>query len=739
MSTPNDRSRRVVVGDERFAAIAGERPVTTSAERYVMSESRARRLVIKEGELFLYTDEIGHMAQTENSVLGLYYRDTRYLSRLEMKIGGREPVLLSATAERDYLSTMEFTNLEMKGREGTLIPQASIHVRRTRFVADKVLEMVRVRNYASTAIEVMVDLYFDADFADFFEVRGLRRRRRGTRLAPKANADTLTLAYLGLDELLRKTVIRFEEQPESIREGRVRYRLSLKPGERHIIRFEVAVEAPGAPVEVPGDFNEKLGGLRRDYERWMAESTDIFTDNEQFTAVLRRAQTDLRMLLARTDYGSVPLAGIPWFGAPFGRDAILVGIETMMLDQRLATDSVRALTGLQGRTDSVFREEQPGKIMHELRQGELANLRAIPHTPYFGAVDTTPLYLLLLCEVVMWSGDLEFFELLHEPILAALRWIDDDGDADGDGFVEYSRRSRTGLINQGWRDADNAVVHADGTLAEGPIALADVQGYVFHAKRRLASLFGELGDVERSQRLQSEAQELKRRFNEAFWLEDEQFVAMALDGAKRPVATVTSSAGHCLWSRIVDDEHVPAVVRRLLAPDMFSGWGVRTMSKLATAYNPVSFYNGSVWPFDNAFIARGLKKLGYAQEANRIASGLFDAAVAHEYSRLPELFCGFSRQATSKPVSFPMSCTPDAAASGAMILVLQAMLGLYAAAEENILYVHNPVLPKWLGEVSVGNLHLGRSKVSLRFRREGSQTTFSVLDKQGPARIVVVE
>jgi glycogen debranching enzyme len=439
MSSINDRGK-IVVGDESFAPLDRERPASTAAERYVMKEPGQRRLVIKEGELFLFTDALGHIPAAEHMALGLYFQDTRFLSRLELTIGGRPPVLLSSTAERDFAESMEFTNFEARTTTGRRLPQATIHVRRHRLISDRVSELLRVRNYHKEAVELFLDLQFDADFADLFEVRGHRRARRGTALAQKSTPRSLTLAYLGLDEVLRKTVITFAEEPESIQDGRVRFRLKLAPRERVIVRFDVQVVAPGAPEPVEEEFNDRLGRLRREYERYSAEATDIFSDNEQFTAVLRRAQHDLRMLTARTSYGTLPLAGVPWFVAPFGRDAILAGIETLMLDARPAVETIRALTRLQGKADNVWREEEPGKIMHELRRGELANLKAIPHTPYYGAVDTTPLYLLLLCEVVMWTGDLEFFELLHEPIMAALTWIDEYGDLDGDGFVEYRRR-----------------------------------------------------------------------------------------------------------------------------------------------------------------------------------------------------------------------------------------------------------------------------------------------------------
>jgi glycogen debranching enzyme len=418
---------------------------------------------------------------------------------------------------------------------------------------------------------------------------------------------------------------------------------------------------------------------------------------------------------------------------------VFVGLETLLLDLRWSRGAVDFLQARQGRTESVFRDEQPGKVLHELRRGELANLKAVPHTPYFGSIDATPLWLLLVAELTMWTGDLDGFEARRDAVDAALAWIDTFGDLDGDGFVEYERRSRAGLLNQGWRDAGDAVLHADGTPAEGPVALAETQGYVYYAKRRLAAIFGELGDIDRAEELSSQAGALKRAFNERFWMEDEGFFALALDGRKQQVRGICSTIGHALWTRIVGDDHVDAVVARLMAPDMFTGWGVRTFSKDMKGYNPVSFYNGSVWPFDTAVIANGMKKHGYAQESNRLALGLVEAAGAHEYDRLPEMFCGFTRRAINKPVAFPMACSPDASSAGALFLILQSMLGIYAQADENIVYVHDPDLPKWLGEVTLTNLRVGRTTMRLRFRREGTQTSFAVLDKQGPGRIVVVE
>ncbi|HEX5641641.1 MAG TPA: glycogen debranching N-terminal domain-containing protein [Thermoleophilia bacterium] len=724
---------------------ARERPAdepvvtTTSAERYVMSGGRTSRLAVKEDDLFLYTNELGQVPGTENSVLGLYYRDTRYLSRYVLSIAGRQPVLLSASGERGYAATIELTNLEARTADGRVLPQASVHVRRTRFVSDRLYELLRVRNYHQREVDLVLDLDFDADFADLFEVRGSRRRRRGSRLAPRVSDGVLTLSYLGLDDVTRQTIVRFHDRPESLKQGRARFRLRLPPGERAVIRYDVQVVGPEAPGEDGGEFNARIGALRHEHERWASGATDIFTDNDQLNRVLRRGQDDLRLLSTVIDGERVPLSGLPWFGAPFGREMTFVGLETLLLDLRWARSAVSFLARRQGVQDSAFREEQPGKIMHELRRGELAAIRAVPHTPYYGSVDSTALWLLLVAELAMWTGDLDEFELRAAAVDAALGWIDGPGDPDGDGFVEYERRSRVGLRNQGWRDSFDAVLHEDGTPATGPIALAETQGYVYYAKRRLAAVFGQLGDVERAERLSQDAARLKRAFNERFWVEDQGFYAMALDGQKRQVRSASSTIGHALWSRIVAEEHVPAVVRRLMAPDMFTGWGIRTLSKEARYYNPVSFYNGSVWPFDTALIANGLKKHGYVQEANRLAWGLVEAASAHEYARLPEMFCGFTRQTVDRPVSFPMACSPDANSAAALYLVLQSMLGIYAQAEENIVYVHNPVLPRWLGEVTLSNLRVGRTTMRLRFRREGGQTSFSVLDKQGPGRIVVVE
>jgi len=487
------------------------------------------------------------------------------------------------------------------------------------------------------------------------------------------------------------------------------------------------------------DFDHAVHELRRSYEEWERESTQVVTDNELFNELLNRSLRDLRALYTHTDDGAVLAAGIPWYVTVFGRDALIASHQLLMVNTRPARDALELLAAKQGTVVDDWRDEEPGKILHEIRQGELARAGIIPHTPYYGSVDSTPWFLILYAQHFRWTGDLAFAEKLLPAAEAAIEWIDRYGDLDGDGFVEYAARSSRGMRNQGWKDSHDSVVHADGRLAEPPIALAEVQAYVYLAKERMADIYRALGRPEDARRLEDGAAELKRRFNEAFWMEDEKFFAEALDGDKRQVRSITSNPGHALYCGIVDDDKAQALAKRLLSPDMFSGWGIRTMSKAAAAYNPMSYHNGSVWPHDNALIAAGLKRYKFARSTNRVATALFDAAVQADYLRLPELFCGFTRRTPNRPVSYPIACSPQAWAAGSPYLMLQAMLGISARAHQNLLTVNLPHLPTWLNTVEVRNLAIGESRISLVFRREGEITSFSLLSREGDVRVVMEE
>jgi glycogen debranching enzyme len=479
--------------------------------------------------------------------------------------------------------------------------------------------------------------------------------------------------------------------------------------------------------------------LRRSYEDWERAGTKILTDNELFNQLLQRGLRDLRALYTDTGNGGILAAGIPWYVTVFGRDALITSHQLLTVTTRPAREALQVLGRLQGTEIDPWRDEEPGKILHEIRRGELAGAGWIPHTPYYGTFDATPLFIFLFAQYFRWTGDLEFARELLPKVEAALWWIDQYGDQDGDGFVEYSSRSPRGLANQGWKDSFDSVVHADGRLATGPIALVEVQGYVYMAKERMADVFTALGDHPRGQRLREEAQSLKRRFNQAFWMEDERYFAAALDGDKHQVRTIVSNPGHCLYADIVDPDKAEHVARRLLQPDMFSGWGIRTMSKSVVPYNPMSYHNGSVWPHDNALIAAGLKRYGYVKATNRVATAIFDAAIHADYMRLPELFCGFTRRTPHQPVAYPVACSPQAWAAGSPLLMLQAMLGISAQAGRNMLTVNKPHLPPWLNEVELRNLRVGDSSISLVFRREGEITAFSLLDRKGDIRVVMEE
>ncbi len=733
-------SREIKIGGEYFTVLAEESSrVLAHGEPFVIVDVKKEKLVIKEGELFLYSDIEGNIAREDTSGLGLYLQDTRFLKTFNMTLFGSNPVLLSSTADRGFMSQIELTNADFMMPDGMVVPQETINIRRIRVINSRLFELVRIKNYNHFPVDISLEIEFDSDFADMFEVRGTRRTKFGTRLAPKVNENSILLAYLGLDDILRKTYIRLETPPAAIESTTATFRFHLEPRERSVVKFDIEPVLPTTTSPKGVSFNRAIGDMRKSYEQWFAGTTRIETDNELFTEVLRSSQRDLRMLATDTQFGFFLSAGVPWFVTPFGRDTIITCLQIMMLDTHPAVETSKVFTQLQGKTIDPWRDEEPGKIFHEIRRGELANIRAIPHTPYFGSADSTALYLIMISEIVKWTGDLKIVRRVTDAINQALEWLDNFGDGDGDGFIEYETKSRRGLVNQGWKDSGNSVVHADGRLAEAPIALAEVQAYAYFAKRRMSWLFSLLGDSGRAAELENQAKSLKKRFNEAFWMPEEGYYAMALDRDKNQVRTITSNPAHGLWARIINDSKAGQVAERLLMPDMFSGWGIRTMSKSSLNYNPMSYHNGSVWPHDNAIIIRGLKKYGFAEAANKISSGLFDAALHYDYFRLPELFCGFTKRSISRPVNYPVACSPQAWASGAIFMILQAMLGIEADAPSNTVNVDSPSLPGWLREADIKDLRVGNATLSLKFRRDGDVTSFVVTSKDGPVRIVVTE
>jgi glycogen debranching enzyme len=730
-------------GEEFVLASESANRVLVKGVVAVLDQRTERLYSIKEGDMFLFADAEGNLDAEEAIGAGLYYRDTRFLSDYMLTFDGRPPLLLSTSADRPYSSHIDLANQDLTAPDGTVTAvQGTVNIRRTRVIKDRLYERIRVKNYNASPVSMRVELTFSSDFADIFEVRGLKRGQRGKLALPKAGKRSAVLAYLGQDNVFRETRISFELEPDEVEvtgeKVCVRWQVQLEPSQTRVIALTVEPRIAGsrAPLET---FDAAVHILRRSYEEWERGCTRIWTDNQLYNSLLTRAMRDLRALRTPTEHGDMVAAGIPWFVAPFGRDALMTCHQTLILNPDLTRTTLEVLAKYQADEVDTWRDAEPGKILHEYRQGELANAHVIPHSPYYGSVDSTPLWLLLLGTYFRWTDDLAFCRELLPNVERALHWVDTYGDLDGDGFLEYQASSPRGLANQGWKDSHDSVVHADGKIAQGPIALAEVQAYTYLAKLRIADIYQALDRRERAAELRDQAAELKANFNERFWVESEQYFAEALDGEKRQVASVTSNPAHGLYCDIVDHERAHLMARRLLAPDMFSGWGIRTLSKASVAYNPMSYHNGSIWPHDNAFIGAGLKRYGHAKAANRLATALFDMAVTVDDMRLPELFCGFTRRSPQRPVAYPVACSPQAWASGAPFLLLQAMLGISATAPENTLLVKQPHLPPWLNTVELHNLRVGHSTISVVFRRQGETTGFSLLEKEGDLRVLMEE
>ena len=601
---------------------------------------------------------------------------------------------------------------------------------------------LRLRGFGRDPLPLTVEVALAADFADMFDVRAAGPGR--DRPLPRGLQDgRLRFEYAGEDEELRTTTVAFDPEADAIDDldGRFvgRWSFEIQPGRPEDIHIVVAPYADTAPV---GDFDAAAESVREAHRSWVQSCTMANTDNEEFERVLDASMRDLRALLTPMDSragaaaDTIPVAGIPWFVAPFGRDSLITSYETLAVQPEVARNTLLLLAALQARDDDPWRDAEPGTILHEVRYGELAAAGLIPHSPYYGSVDSTPLFLILAAAYHRWTADQETLVSLLPAIDAALEWIDRHGDCDGDGFLEYERRSPGGLLNQGWKDSEDAIVGADGKPAEGPIAVVEAQAYAYMAKLGAADIYEELGHPDRSRSLRAEAAALRDAFNEAFWMDDEGTFALALDGRKRQVRSVTSNAGHCLYSGIVGTRRAASVVERMMAHDMFSGWGIRTLSSANPSYNPMSYHCGSVWPHDNAIIAAGFKRYGHRTEAERVATALFDVARRSDDYRLPELYCGFRRR-SPEPVAYPVACTPQAWAAASPFMLLQALLGVSADAPNGTLTVHEPSLPDWLGEVEVHNLRVADSRFSLHFRADRGATAFSLLEATGSVRVTM--
>jgi glycogen debranching enzyme len=710
---------------------------------YIVAASPAadeRSRVLKQGDTFAVFDHYGDIKPGGLGEEGLYHEGTRFLSYLLLRLGKERPLFLSSIVREDNeLLAVDLTNPDIPGGERPAVPRGTLHVARTRFLWQGVCyDRLHLRNFGLAPITACLAFQFEADFADIFEVRGTRRRKRGRDLDGVAEDSRVVLAYEGLDGVVRRTRLTWSPRPAELAEDEARFELALPPRGEAAIDLAVACEVGGATPRVlsydaaRAESGDGLGQAR-------ARRCSVNASSEPFNDWVRRSDADLYMMTTETPEGPYPYAGVPWFSTPFGRDGILTALECLAFHPGLARGVLRYLADTQATEVIPAQDAEPGKILHEARRGEMAALGEIPFGRYYGSVDATPLFVLLAGAYYERTADHELVKAIWPNLEAALRWLDTYGDPDGDGFVEYQRHSADGLIQQGWKDSHDSVFHADGTLARGPIALCEVQGYAYAARRAGAALAAVLGLPDRVEQLSRQARELQEKFQRAFWCEDLGTYALALDGDKRPCRVCASNAGHCLLTEIASPEHAPRVAATLLGKSGFSGWGVRTLADSEARYNPMSYHNGSVWPHDNALIAEGLARYGLKEGALQILEGLFDASLFLDLHRLPELFCGFPRRPGEGPTLYPVACSPQSWASAAVYLLLQACLGLRVSGPRAQVAFFYPQLPPSLREVRVLNLSVARAEVDLRLIRHGADVGINVLRREGNVEICMVK
>jgi glycogen debranching enzyme len=702
------------------------------------STTRPRR-TLKHGDSFAVLDSHADIGATAGGPDGIFFCDTRYLSRLEMLLNGQQPLLLGSNVRDDNsMLTVDLTNPDIYVDGKLILPKDMLHAVRTLFVwHGAVYQRLRMQNHDQNPLRVHLSFDFSSDFADLFEVRGMRRARRGIATSKVFGDAQVSLSYEGLDGSRRRTTLLFEPAPVKLTTGAATYEFDLQPSECRSIYVTVNCES-GALRHPPLPFRKGLRAAFHEHKAASRGMATVATSNSIFNEVVCRSVADLAMLTTETPQGPYPYAGIPWYSTTFGRDGIITALQMLWCDSRIAKGVLRRLAAYQATDFDAQADAEPGKILHEMRGGEMAALREVPFGLYYGSVDATPLFVMLAGLYTEHTGDVETLRELWPNIEAALGWIDGLGDPDRDGFVEYQRANESGLVNQGWKDSHDAIFHADGSLAQGPIALCEVQGYVYAAKRLAALGARRLGKHARGATLDAEAETLARRFEVAFWCEDIGTYALALDGQKQPCRVRSSNAGHLLFSGIAAPDRAEAVMRDLMRPSFFSGWGIRTVAREERRYNPMSYHNGSVWPHDNSLIAAGFARYGHKDAIDRVFKGLFDAASYMDLRRLPELYCGFQRGRERGPTLYPVACSPQAWAAGTPLLLLQSSLGLEFDPDRHEILLRNPRLPPFLGEVTLRNLRLGDSTIDLMLRRHDTDVSLQVLRNEGHIRVAAV-
>lgn len=699
--------------------------------------SRPRR-TLKHDDTFAVLDTFGDIGASIGSADGIFSEDTRYLSRLELLIDGEAPLLLGSSMRDDNGAfTVDLTNPDLYQSGRLVLPKDTLHLRRTFFLWQNAAHLrIAIRNHGNIAASVTLTLRFASDFADIFEVRGMQRPRRGRSKAPiKGGSQQVLLAYEGLDKEERITSLYFDPPPSRLDGDLAAFDVALAPGEG--CPFFVSIGCNQAHIARPYPFLRALVQSARETRVAKARQISVGTSSDVFNQIVARSLADLDMLSTATEHGPYPYAGVPWYSTTFGRDGIVTALEMLWCAPHMARAVLWRLAQLQATEFDPARDAEPGKITHELRHGEMAKLNEVPFGRYYGSVDATPLFLMLAGAYAQRSGDLDFIRTIWPNIETALSWIDGPGDRDGDGFVEYARATEEGLANQGWKDSYDSVFHADGKLARGPIALVEVQAYVYEAKRGIARCARALVKPQLAAKLDREADEMRERFERAFWCEDIGTYALALDGDKRACRVRTSNAGHALFCGIASPERAARVAATLASRDFMSGWGIRTVAQGEARYNPMSYHNGSIWPHDNALCAMGLARYGFVQHAADVLQTVASAASYMEFYRLPELWCGFRRMRHQAPTLYPVACAPQAWASAAPFALIAASLGLTFDVADRRIAMKGAVLPQFLDMLVLSNVQLGASRADFGLYRAGDKVSLEIFRNEDDLEIAL--
>ncbi len=700
---------------------------------------QARARILKQGDTFGVFDQNGDSVSGRGSSQGLYHHDTRHLAELHLTINDARPVLLSSTLRDDNsVLTCDLANPDGVDSNGQVVLQHDlIHIRRSRFLwRGSCYERIAIRNFDTIPRRIQIGLTFAADFADLFEVRGTQRKNHGIHHPAVIDGSSVILSYTGLDQRTRMTTLRIDPRPAVLTAGRAAFDLDLAAHQAHLIFLEIRCNEDQVTQPIPRSFLAALRDARRALRASTVRAASVATSNETFNEGARRSVADLNMLMTETPQGPYPYAGIPWFSTVFGRDALITALQTLWMDPHIARGVLGYLAANQADRSDAASDAEPGKILHEVRHGEMAELGEVPFRRYYGSVDATPLFVVLAGAYLKRTGDAGTIGRIWPNIEAALHWIENEGDRDGDGFVEYYRRTPDGLANQGWKDSHDSIFHSDGALAVGPIALVEVQGYVYGAWRAAAYIARQLGHLPLAALYAGKAKVLRERFDGAFFDEKMGTYVLALDGAKNPCRVRASNAGHALFTGIARPERAKAVVGTLMDSNFFTGWGIRTLASNEARYNPMSYHNGSVWPHDNSMIASGFARYGFRDEAARIFKGLFTASTYIDLRRLPELFCGFVRRQGQGPTFYPVACSPQAWAAAAPFSLIESCLGLTFDVERGEIGFDRPVLPDFTSEIILRRLSLKGDLVDVALRRTGGNVALDVTSRTGDVRVV---